>query len=102
MQTKRMLELLKIERKCVQRNIDGQCNRDCAKCDLVQPDSEVIEMYTEAIDRLSPKPVAALSCINNLKYGNCPRCGKMRCNYDYPHFCGHCGQARKWDKPKTN
>lgn len=45
----RQIELLKIERECVQRNHDGRCNRDCANCELVQIDTELLEMYDEVI-----------------------------------------------------
>mgnify|MGYP007038222773 CR=1 FL=1 len=43
----RMIELLKIERECVQRG--NTCDRNCAKCDLVQDDKELIEMYDNVI-----------------------------------------------------
>ena len=45
----RQIELLKIERECVQRNHDGRCDRDCANCELVQTDTELMEMYDEVI-----------------------------------------------------
>lgn len=45
----RQIELLKIERECVQRNHDGRCDRDCANCELVQIDTELLEMYDEVI-----------------------------------------------------
>ena len=41
MELKRMYELLNIERECIMR----QCDRDCANCDLVQNESELILMY---------------------------------------------------------
>ena len=50
MTTARALELLKIERKCVMRNHDHTCNRNCAKCDLVQDDTELIAMYNAVIN----------------------------------------------------
>jgi len=49
MDIKRKIELLKIERECVQRNSDGRCDRDCANCDLVQIDTDLLEMYDEVI-----------------------------------------------------
>lgn len=51
----RMLELLKIEQKCVKRgsgldeNFEGACNRDCANCDLVQKDADLLDMYEKVI-----------------------------------------------------
>ena len=51
----RMLELLKIEQKCVKRNsgldedFEGKCDRDCANCELVQKDEDLLDMYAKAI-----------------------------------------------------
>ena len=51
----RMLELLKIEQKCVKRNsgldesFEGTCDRDCARCELVQKDEDLLDMYEKAI-----------------------------------------------------
>lgn len=44
----RVIELLKIERECVQRNEIG-CDRDCAKCDLVQETQDLLEAYDKAV-----------------------------------------------------
>jgi hypothetical protein len=49
MTIERIIELLEIEKECILRNATGECNRDCAKCDLVQDDTELQEMYTEVI-----------------------------------------------------
>lgn len=49
MTVERMIELLEIEKECVLRNASGECNRYCAGCDLLQDDTELHEMYTEAI-----------------------------------------------------
>jgi len=45
------IEVLKHEKECVIRNIKG-CNRDCANCDLVLPDTTVVEAYNNAITLL--------------------------------------------------
>ena len=29
--------------------------------------------------------------------GKCPRCARVLSIIDYPNFCGHCGQAVKWE-----
>jgi hypothetical protein len=49
MTVERMIELLEIEKECVLRNASGECNRYCAGCDLIQDDTELHEMYTDAI-----------------------------------------------------
>ena len=58
----RQIELLKIERECVQRNHDEKCNRDCANCDLVQVDTDLLEMYDEVIKNYE---LALEAMINN-------------------------------------
>lgn len=51
MDLKRAAELMNIEKQCVKRA--STCDRDCAKCDLVQEDSELIEAYSLAEYALS-------------------------------------------------
>lgn len=46
------LLVMEIERECVQRNVDKKCDRECAKCDLVLPDVEVLKAYDEVITLL--------------------------------------------------
>ena len=45
------IEVLRHEKECVIRNIKG-CNRDRANCDLVLPDTTIIEAYNHAITLL--------------------------------------------------
>lgn len=44
--------LLLIERECVKRNDDINCNRQCEKCDLVQDADKIIEMYSNVAEWL--------------------------------------------------
>lgn len=44
-----------------------------------------------------PKPVHVTAEINHRKIGECPNCGKPINSGDYPNYCGHCGQAVKWE-----
>ena len=53
MTSERILELLKIERECIQRNCDHVCDRDCIRCDLVQRDEDLIDLYDELIRKYS-------------------------------------------------
>lgn len=46
MTTERALQLMKIERQCVQRqSIPFACDRECENCDIVQDDRELIAAY---------------------------------------------------------
>ena len=55
MTNERILELLKIERRCIQRNCDNICNRDCGRCDLVQKDEDLMELYDSLIETYEKK-----------------------------------------------
>lgn len=54
MNLNRAIELLKIERECINRNNETAvlCDRDCEKCDLVQSSEELLEMYDFVIRRM--------------------------------------------------
>jgi hypothetical protein len=55
MTTERTLELLKIERECIQRNIDHVCDRNCGECELVQVDEDLQELYDGLIKEYEKK-----------------------------------------------
>jgi len=52
MTTERMIELLEIEHECMKRGAHDECDRDCARCELVQDDHDLDEMYTGVITLL--------------------------------------------------
>lgn len=41
-------DILRNEKECVERNIAG-CTRDCANCDLLLPDKDILAAYDAAI-----------------------------------------------------
>lgn len=43
------IKVIQTEKECVSRK---QCDRDCAKCDLVMRDTEIINAYEMAISAL--------------------------------------------------
>jgi len=51
----RTLELLQIERECIQRNIDRKCDRNCGYCDLVQKDEDLQDLYDGLIEEYRKK-----------------------------------------------
>ena len=56
MTPERVLELLKIERECINRNnqpFGMNCNRECGKCDLLQDTDELLEMYDYLINLMN-------------------------------------------------
>ena len=44
-----VLKVIETERKCVIRNAIGNCDRDCAKCDLLLPTNDIVEAYDRVI-----------------------------------------------------
>ena len=53
MNMQRVVDILKTEKECVERAGTGTpnkaCNRECADCDLVLDDKEILQAYTLAI-----------------------------------------------------
>ena len=45
MSTEQILKVLKAERECIARQGSDSCDRNCAKCDLCLPDTEILEVY---------------------------------------------------------
>ena len=48
----KIIEILETEKKCVERNINKDCEKDCGNCDLVLEDEEILTAYTLAISIL--------------------------------------------------
>ena len=49
MTLERVIDVIEHEKECVLRNIKKQCNRDCAKCDLILPDMDIVNAYNYAL-----------------------------------------------------
>lgn len=53
MNMQRVIEILRTEKECVERagtaTPNRSCNRNCADCDLVLDDTEILQAYTLAI-----------------------------------------------------
>ena len=47
------LEIIKIEKQCIWRNIHRECDRRCLYCDLIREDSDILEAYDYVIAALS-------------------------------------------------
>ena len=51
----------------------------------------------ELLKEQEAKPVEVCGQMFTVKYGHCPTCGKGMDSDTYPHWCGFCGQAVKWE-----
>lgn len=49
MNMQRVVDILKVEKKCVERQDAVYCNRLCNHCDLCLPTEDVLQAYTLAI-----------------------------------------------------
>ena len=94
----KVIKGLKIERECVSRD----CDRNCAKCDLVQEREWLLSVYDDAIELLKEQePVMwTYDGDNCFKCSNCDFHINDEVYYltDKPiNFCPGCGRAVKWD-----
>lgn len=60
-------------------------------------DTETLEAAIALLNAQEPKLLHVTADINYSKIGKCPTCGKWINSGDYPNYCGHCGQAVKWE-----
>ena len=83
------LELCKIGRcdsRCPYNNINVGCKKQLA--------DDTLALLKEQ----EPIPVEIHGKIFDTKFGDCPHCGERLNSEVYPHWCGFCGQAVKWDE----
>lgn len=55
------------------------------------------EMAEELLKKQEQTFVEIDGQFGGIKYGRCPKCGKGLNEEVYPHWCGFCGQAVKWE-----
>ena len=95
MAKERMIELLAFERKCVE--LAGECDRNCAECNLVQDTNELLEMYNAVIDLIRQQEAIKPVWDNSKSIGFflCGKCGaNMGTN---PKYCWYCGRKVKYN-----
>ena len=61
--------------------------------DIAQWSDDAVNLLKEQ----NAKPVEVCGQMFTVKYGHCPTCGKGMDSDTYPHWCGFCGQAVKWE-----
>ena len=94
---KEAIKIIQTEKSCVIRNINNQCDRDCAKCDLLKPDEDILASYDIAIDAMDKQvsiPTEEVRTAMNRFLEYCPKCDAKISNYVgiQPKYCGNCGQ----------
>ena len=89
-------KLMQIEKECINRD----CDRNCAKCDIVQDINELNSAYDVVIKALekqiAKKPIKAQEHIRYAMCYVCPNCGKTISGTGIANYCYHCGQRLDW------
>ena len=52
MEIERVIKVIENEKECISRQIPPICNRDCGRCDLCLPDTEIIQAYDYILNLL--------------------------------------------------
>lgn len=94
---KEAIKIIQTEKACVIRNISHQCDRDCANCDLLKPDEDILASYDIAIDAMDKQvsmPTEEVRTAMNRFLQYCPKCDTKITNYVgiQSKYCGNCGQ----------
>ena len=89
-------KLMQIEKECINRD----CDRNCAKCDIVQDINELNSAYDVVIKALekqiAKKPIKTQEHIRYAMCYVCPNCGKTFSGTGIANYCYHCGQRLDW------
>lgn len=92
----KVIKGLTIERECVSRD----CDRDCAKCDIVQDREWLLSVYDDALELLKEQE-AEQPIVHENSYGwkfyYCPKCKQEFYQNRKQAYCDKCGKAVKWD-----
>lgn len=109
MTEKESIEIIKIEKQCVLKSIEG-CDRKCADCDSVRPDQEIIAGYDTAIKALEEiQKYREIGTVEECREAvekqkakkyergldrdvRCPVCGTYTTDIYEHRYCSYCGQ----------
>ena len=67
------------------------------KDELIQGIGEYVPDAVSLLRAQEAKAIKEPLVVGGNLMGKCPRCARVLSIIDYPNFCGHCGQAVKWD-----
>ena len=71
MNNQEVIDILQVERQCVERANNGQCNKECSKCDLCENAGRILEAYDIALSQLRHNETQRLynrNCWNGLAF----------------------------------
>lgn len=105
MKIDKIKKLLQAERECVLRN--NRCDHNCAVCDLVQEDHDLVEMYDFFLSMLelgwantrfetAETREETIPLITDTGKLCCDACGRELNVHDW--FCPGCGRWINWEK----
>ena len=91
--------------QCLMDSSTDEYEEQCVHCPYYDPEVSVGMCRKDLLDDVTSililhrqKPIKHIDASN--WRGNCPSCGETIHRYSNCHdnyFCGHCGQAIKWD-----
>ena len=101
------IAIIENEKECVHRASENRCDRDCYHCDLVKPDTEILEAMDMAIGAIKQTILYCNSymCSLSKSCAECPVIHKgdcENCNH-YGVFsldCSRCDDERSKYEPK--
>lgn len=107
-----IIDILLNEMECVQRASDGECDRDCAQCDLLRNTDQILQAYRIAIKALEHPEENVITIMPSaektghwtrismdkyvqhaMAYYRCSECGKDIIGEH--NYCPNCGCAMK-------
>ncbi len=68
---------------------------------FAEPEYCMSQMIEDTIAMLKEQEEVSVDVCGQMftvKYGHCPKCNEGLNSEVYPHWCGFCGQAVKWDE----
>jgi len=79
-------------------------NYCCPECPYYDRDAEMgchsNELMADSLALLKEQEAVSVEVCGHMftvKYGHCPKCNEGLDSEAYPHWCGYCGQAVKWE-----
>lgn len=104
MSNEEAVKIIQTELECIKRNDGTDCDRNCAKCDLVMEDTDIKEalgMAIEALELKMPKKPIYEDIDKYIKnrfitVTLCPSCAREIVTGDM--YCIMCGQAIDWEE----
>ena len=78
-------------------NVVIACERAGFSSATVKLVEDALDTINDALKEQEHIPIEIHGKIFDTRFGDCPHCGERLNSEVYPHWCGFCGQAVKWE-----